>query len=267
MTDRRQDDGRASESSSENGYRHPLKVWPYSWASLGWFAVAYAVMVGVMTLTGLAVVRWLEPTALGRRELDLNRWFEERRTDRLDTLAHIGSIPSDTFVTIGLLVVFVVALPLVWRRWHDWAFLVAALALEAAVYVSSNFLVGRPRPPVERLEEIVTNSFPSGHVAAAVTLYLGIMVIVSWHTTNVAIRGMAAIAAAVLPVIVAVSRLYLGVHYVSDLLAGVALGVASVAVALAVARRGLEDEVASSAEVEPPHAAQLDVSEIAEEVG
>ena len=241
--------------------RSPFAVWPYTWASLGWFAAAYVAMVGAWTLTGLAVTRWLEPSSLGRAELDLNRWFEDRRTPTRNTLAEIGSIPSDTFVTIGLLAVSLVALPLVWRRWHDWAFLLGALALEVAVYVSSNFLVGRPRPPVERLEEIVTDSFPSGHMAAAVALYVGVVIIASWHTTSRAVLTVAVLAAAVLPTIVAISRLYLGVHYLSDIVAGALLGATAVTVALTIARRGLAEEVAQSPEREPAHAARLDLTD------
>ncbi|MEL7157509.1 MAG: phosphatase PAP2 family protein, partial [Actinomycetota bacterium] len=110
-----------------------------------------------------------------------------------------------------------------------------------------------------RLEEIVTESFPSGHMAAAVTLYLGIVVIVSWHTTSTAVKALTYPLAVLFPLIVGVSRLYLGVHYLTDLIAGAALGVAAVIAALAIARQGLHVEVADSDEVEPPHTAALDL--------
>lgn len=241
-------------------HRSPLTVWPYTRASIGWFALAYVTMVGLWTAAGLALTTWFEPSALGRREVELNRWFESRRTPTLDTLAHIGSVPSDTIVAIGFLAVFLVAFPLAWRRWHDWAVLLGALALQAAVYVSSNTLVGRPRPPVERMEEIVTESFPSGHMGAAVALYLGIMVIVFWHTTSTALRAAAVLAGALVPTIVAVSRLYLGVHFLTDVLAGALLGATAVGVALAIARRGLRDEIESTPEIEPPHTRALDLT-------
>lgn len=242
-------------------FRHPMTVWPYDKSSIAWFLGAYIVMVSLWSAAGLAVTRWLEPSALGGRELDLNRWFEDGRTASLDSWADIGSVPSDTPITVAIMALLLIALPLAWRRWHDWAFLVSALILQALVYVTSNFIVGRPRPPVERLEEIVTNSFPSGHVGAAVTLYVGLLIIISWHTTSrVALAGVAVVGL-VVPLIVAVSRLYLGVHYLSDVIAGALLGLTALGVSLAIARRGLAAEIAESPGVEPPHTTALDVAE------
>lgn len=242
-------------------YRHPLKVWPYTRSSIGWFLAAYVAMVGLWSAMGFAVTGWLEPSALGDRELELNRWFEERRTPTLDTWANIGSIPSDTPVTIAIMAALLLALPLAYRRWHDWAFLLGALVLEVAVYVTANFIVGRPRPPVDRLEEVATNSFPSGHVGAAVTIYVGALIIASWHTEKRFVLAGAVALGSLVPLIVAISRLYLGVHYLSDVIAGAILGLAVLAASMAIARRGLAEEVSTSPETEPPHTAALDVSD------
>lgn len=241
-------------------YRHPLKVWPYTWASLGWFAAAWATMVVILTAVGFAITTWLEGSALGERELDINEWFEERRTEQLNTVANAASYPSDTPVAIGVLVVLLIAAPFVWKRWHDWAFLLGALALESATYGASNFLVDRERPPVDRLEEIVTASFPSGHIGAATVLYIGFLVLARWHTVNRVVIGLFAVLAPIIIVAVSISRLYLGVHYLTDLFAGAFMGAGSVAAAMWIARRGLADEVASTPEPEPPHTAALDTT-------
>ncbi len=241
-------------------YRQPLRIWPYTLSSLAWFVAAYLAMVTAWTAAGLAITTWLEPSSLGSREVDLNRWFERQRSESLDPLAHVGSGPSDTVVVIATMAVLLVAFPLVWRRWHGWAFLVGALALEGAVYASSNYLVGRPRPPVEQMEEIVTDSFPSGHVAAAVAFYLGLVIVVFWHTASRVARALAAVGGVLVPLVVATSRLYLGVHYLTDLVAGALLGLTSVIVAMAIARRGLAEQLARSPEPAPPHTTRLDLT-------
>ena len=252
---------RAHLAPTSDRHRHPLTVFPYTWRSLAHFFGIYAVMATTWTLLGLAAVRWLEPSALGRREVELNEWFAARRTDGLDRLAHIASIPSDTITVLGMMALLVIVFPLAVRRWHGWAFLVGALAMEVAVYQTSNTIVARPRPPVEQLEEVINFSFPSGHMAAAVTFYVGMVIVLSWHSVSRSVRLTAGVVALLAPLIVGTSRLYLGVHYVSDLLAGALLGLLSVAAALAVSRRGLADTVAESDGIEPPHTTKLDLSE------
>ena len=247
-------------------HRHPLKVFPYTWTSVAYFVGIYAVMATLWTLAGLAAKHWLQPSALGEREIDLNEWFAARRTDGLDRLAHLGSVPSDTITILGVMALLLIVFPIVTRRWHGWAFLVGALAMEAAVYQTSNLIVARPRPPVEQLEQVINHSFPSGHMAAAVTFYVGLVVVLSWHVANRAVRVLAGLVGLLVPLTVATSRLYLGVHYLTDLLAGALLGLTSVTVALAVSRRGLAETVAGSDEIEPPHTTQLDLTELDEPV-
>ncbi len=215
----------------------------YTWTSLAWFAAAFVAMTAVWTLAGIAVVEWFEPSALGEAEADLSLWLEDQRTTGWDDVATVASVPSNTPVKIGLIAVLGVAFPLALRRWHDWAFLLGALVLEVSVYGLSSYLVGRPRPPVERLASAPTESFPSGHVAAATTFYIGLALIVSWHTTNRTARTTAWLVGALIPIGMCLSRLYLGMHYVSDVVAGLALGAVSLVVALHIARDGLTDTI------------------------
>ncbi len=84
---------------------------------------------------------WLEPSALGEREVAINEWSAERRTDSLGRLAHIGSVPSDTITVLGVMALLVIIFPLAVRRWRGWAFLVGALAMEAAVCQTSNLIL------------------------------------------------------------------------------------------------------------------------------
>jgi undecaprenyl-diphosphatase len=85
-------------------------------------------------------------------------------------------------------------------------------------------LVSRPRPPVEHLQAVAGSSFPSGHATQASAF---------WFSLALASRSVPAAAratrvvwvlAAVIVAAVALSRVYLGVHYPSDVIAGVALG-------------------------------------------
>jgi undecaprenyl-diphosphatase len=110
-------------------------------------------------------------------------------------------------------------------------------------------LVGRPRPSL--LEPVATasgKSFPSGHTMGATVVYGALLVVfVPGMTTQV--RRVVIAAAVVLVAAIGFSRLALGVHYISDVLAGFALALAWLAAATAAFRIWRTERVE---EGEPP---------------
>jgi undecaprenyl-diphosphatase len=96
--------------------------------------------------------------------------------------------------------------------------------------VTITTVVQRPRPDVERLlESTINSSFPSGHVAAA-TVYAAVVVVVFRHTRNHAARALAVTVYALIVAAVAWARLYQGMHYLSDVIAGIVLGAVSLVI-------------------------------------
>ncbi|NNE95707.1 MAG: phosphatase PAP2 family protein [Acidimicrobiales bacterium] len=233
-------------------------VWPWTWKGLGGMVAAFAVLTAIFTAAGLAVVEWFEPSGLGQAEADLSKDLEAARTPTWNTVADLASIPSDTFVKIGLVAILAVALPGLMRRWHDWAFLASALILEVSIYGLSSFLVGRERPPVERLTSAPTESFPSGHVAAAIVFYFGLAIIIGWHYRSTALRVGAYVVAALITVGMFLSRLYLGMHYVSDMIASFFLGALVLWITYVLLERSLAEKRTEADEVWPARAKQLD---------
>jgi undecaprenyl-diphosphatase len=101
------------------------------------------------------------------------------------------------------------------------------LSAAGAIVISNvdKLLVGRPRPAVHHLEMVVTGlSFPSGHATQASAFYLAVLIVVLAGKPRREVAWAATISTLVLIVGVAVSRVYLGVHYPSDVAAGVLLG-------------------------------------------
>ena len=81
-------------------------------------------------------------------------------------------------------------------------------------------LFHRARPVIHRLIEERGYSFPSGHSMMSVTFY-GILAVLLWrHIPNRTGRNLLVLVAALLVVAVGTSRIYLGVHYPSDVLGG-----------------------------------------------
>jgi len=82
-------------------------------------------------------------------------------------------------------------------------------------------LFQRPRPSiVPHLGEVMSLSFPSGHAMSSATVYLTLGLLLTRIATRRATKVYTLAVAATLTTIVGLSRLYLGVHYPSDVLAG-----------------------------------------------
>jgi undecaprenyl-diphosphatase len=97
--------------------------------------------------------------------------------------------------------------------------------LELTVFLSVSTIVGRERPDVQTLGSVPsTSSFPSGHVAAAVVLYGGLVLIAASLRPSRAVSRVGVVFATIAVVFVASARVYEGVHHPTDVIGGAVLG-------------------------------------------
>ncbi len=225
--------GRAAHDRTRPWWRTP----PVDRRGLVVWVVTFVVMTALVAAIGLLLTHELG----GVRSFDdrVARWLERRRTDTWDHLTWVGSFIADAYVKIPATAVLCVFFVWRWRRWTEPALLAGALVLEVGIFSLSSFVVDRPRPPIAHLDPIPpTGAFPSGHSAAAIAFYGAIAIIVCWHTRNRIARTVAIAAAFVVPALVGASRLYRGMHHVSDVVVGLAIGLVSLWVTWRVVRVG-----------------------------
>lgn len=212
--------------------------WPIRSRAAAQIFVTFLALVTAGLSAGWLILGPLAGSWLAEWDRGLAVWLADRRNPTLDTLTDLGSGFSDTVSIIVGLVVLMVAMTMAWRRWRESLTLGVALGLEASVFVVVSTIVGRDRPPVEQLDPSPpTASFPSGHTGAAFAFYIGIGLIVYWTTHKRLPRAAATLVAAVIPILVAISRMYRGMHFMTDVLFGAALGTACIVAAAVIVDR------------------------------
>lgn len=215
-------------------------TWPVqrrqAWYLIAGWAVLTALWIGI----GKLLTGPLKSSSITRTDQRIANWMVSHRTPTWNHLTVLGSDLAETVTKVVVTATLALILLIVWKRWLEPLVLVISLVIEAAAFIAVTTIVNRSRPAVPRLDDSpVGSSFPSGHVAAAVA-YTAIAVVVFWHTRKLWARAIAAIVAGVIPVVVALSRMYRGMHFLSDVVGGALLGAAAVVLTVAALRTSLQ---------------------------
>lgn len=176
---------------------------------------------GVARLVGLGATQSADEAAL--------RWIAARHTPALDTVAlQLTYLGATSVVTMTLLV----ASTFLWLTRHRWSVALLCMAVlgNAVLNTALKLAFARPRPEVfpYRIPGVgeSASSFPSGHAMSAVVIYGTLAYLVTRLEPTRRLRRATLAFAAALVLAIGASRLYLGVHYPSDVLAGYVAGFA-----------------------------------------
>jgi undecaprenyl-diphosphatase len=144
-----------------------------------------------------------------------------------------------TFLGTGLIVMTIVLVSgmFLWLTKHKHSALLLIVATAGGMLLNGLLKAGfdRPRPQVfEWAQHTVSSSFPSGHAMSAATVYMTVAYLAARLQRRRLSRILTLLAATIVVVLIAVSRLYLGVHYPSDVAAGITIGIAWAALCMAM---------------------------------
>ncbi len=179
--------------------------------------VALGVFVLLAAGAVFNVLPWDEP---------ITRWMVETRTPTLESIVRKVSFLGSTRVVI---VVAAAAALAAWKRCPRLAIaiIVIAVARPLAEFALKE-LINRDRPDGDRLVDGAGYSFPSGHPLATAASWGLLPLVLALYTRRKALWWAFAIGVWVLAVLVALSRVWLGVHWTSDVVAALVLAVLGV---------------------------------------
>ena len=154
---------------------------------------------------------------------DVGQWGVDNATKwSTDALQLVTELGGTYFVVGALILVAVLEYLRVPNRWVP-VFLVTAVAGEIVVVNTIKEILDRVRPTFNPIAETLGPSFPSGHSGLAAAFYAAAALVLA-RRRSPRTRALLAGGAVAIAVAVACSRVLLGVHWMSDVMAGLALG-------------------------------------------
>jgi membrane-associated phospholipid phosphatase len=190
-----------------------------------------ALTVGVVVLFAAALAVWLlldsieGATALAALDDNVAQWgvthADSRAVDVLEVITYLG----DTVVVLAVMTIAGLIDFRRHRRAEVFVFLAVVIGGEKLIVNTLKAIIQRDRPDVMQLVGWDGSSFPSGHSAAAAAAWPAVALVLGrgWSRMN---RALMAAGTGVIALSVATSRALLGVHWLTDIVAGVVIGYA-----------------------------------------
>ena len=150
----------------------------------------------------------------------LNAYVSERKNDVMLFITFLG---THIFLIPANVVLLIYFLFIRRHRWYSIKIPTIAISSVALMFLLKN-LFGRVRPDIPLIKEAKGLSFPSGHAFMSVTFY-GLLIYIVWQTVKTPwLKWTLSILLLCLILIIGFTRIYLRVHYPSDVFAGFATG-------------------------------------------
>ena len=220
------------------------------YTTLGIFLIAGVVVAIAGTLAFAALGAHVRQGATQKFDVAILRWMSEHQSPILTSaaleLTHLGT-GTVVFTIVGVAALFL------WNTQHKHSarLLLAAVAGNLLLNYALKLAFNRPRPSVFAWQTTALNtSFPSGHAMSATVCYATVAYLVARLQKHHWARALTLGGATILILLICGTRLYLGVHYPSDVIAGILVGLAwasfcmaTLEASLALARRRVPQRV------------------------
>jgi undecaprenyl-diphosphatase len=230
MTEERRAEPRGLLASHSNILYHALRVAAAKadtlFGALGIFLVAGLVVAGIGVAVFVSLASHVQSGKTQAFDDAVIRWMAAHHTRALDAvMLEITALGTGTVV---LMIVAVAGLFLVLTS-HKYSAMLLLASAAGGILLNGVLKLGfnRPRPAIFLPEvHTVSSSFPSGHAMSAAIVYSTVAYLAARLHKRRWARFLVMAGAFMIIALISLSRLYLGVHYPSDVVAGVAIGLA-----------------------------------------
>lgn len=203
------------------------------YGALGIFLIAGVIIAGIGTWVFTELAEYVMAGGTQAFDDTVLRWVSTRHTPGLnEAMLEITALGTTTVV---MMIVGVAALFLTLTR-HKYSalLLLVATAGGSLLDLVLKLRFDRPRPHVFTWgAQVFSSSFPSGHAMSAAIVYSTVAYLAARLQKRIWARWLTMFFAALVIVLICISRVYLGVHYPSDVLAGVVIGLSWAAFCMA----------------------------------
>ncbi|WP_239551290.1 phosphatase PAP2 family protein [Paenibacillus elgii] len=191
----------------------------------GKYILIAVVIVLLSILIFIKFAHDLQKNQLERFDRTYIDWIQSHISPKL-TVWMKGITELGSFQTLSVLLLVSVSL-MVWRR-KKWEALFFMVAVTGGMLFNQLLkqIFERQRPILHRIVEETGYSFPSGHSMGSIVFYGMLAMLLLMFVKSPVLKLLIAVTAGCLIIMIGVSRIYLGVHYPSDVAAGFAAGAA-----------------------------------------
>ena len=145
----------------------------------------------------------------------------QKLTQVLKIITNLGGIPSLSIIMFILVITLIIC-----KKEKLGIAIMLNLLISSLSYIILKNIFQRSRPEmVQSLISEVGYSFPSGHSCNNMAFYGLIIYLVCENVKNKKLRNLLCIGLGIIPILIGFSRIYLGVHYFTDVIAGFCLGI------------------------------------------
>ncbi len=182
--------------------------------------LVYLIILFVLTVASIIIMNSSIITNINNFDKSVINFVMSIVNDNLTTIFKIITKFGDIYIPLIIIVCIFLFFK---NKWYFYLQTGSYLIAGVLTYLSK-ILVGRERPLEALIEIPKSNSFPSGHTFTSIVFYLTLIYLLT-HNSSKKIKIVSFVLISIFIALIAFSRIYLGVHFCSDVIGGILFGI------------------------------------------